>query len=566
MLKKSIAILLCVMIMSCMCMSAFGFSFPEPDWGALLKERENMVTETEFELYAEGQASSAPYYGQRLEPRAGTYIGSIAETSDRLRPLGSYLTYVEDMRQDDLYYPANDMIENGNSVAMIGWTIDDLNGVDYSQVRKVLDNLNSYNKPMFIRFANEMNCSALGDDPDKYIEVFRTVADMVHEYPNFAMVWSPNDMGALDRPFEYFYPGDEYVDWVGLSSYATLYFAGKKDTAYKDTVYFMTGDYSWHTNRIKPFMDFLEKNNINKPVMISEGGVATGGKFGDNPESWVAPRLRNMLWYLVMKYPQIKMINYFDIYRSERDRYNISDLSYAVDIFYEAKDSGAYLTAYGEEPEFVFSPAKSAGTLYAENGSVPVYALAHFPEKPDATVNYYIDGNWSGSSSQIPYKYNIDLGTLSDGEHTLKISSYYNEKEYTFHKKGQMISFSDSLGDEFVDTPIRVKVNGVFVEFDQQPVIQNDRTLVPLRKIFEALGAVVDWNADTRTVSAERDGTVVSLTIDSDELYVNDNIKRLDVPAQIMEGRTMVPARAIAESFGCNVDWDADTRTVIITE
>ena len=81
--------------------------------------------------------------------------------------------------------------------------------VDYNQVRKVLNNLNAYNKPMLIRFANEMNVSSLGDDPEIYKQVFRVVADMIHEYPNFAVVWSPNDIGGLDRPFEYFYPEEE---------------------------------------------------------------------------------------------------------------------------------------------------------------------------------------------------------------------------------------------------------------------------------------------------------------------------------------------------------------------
>ena len=113
---------------------------------------------------------------------------------------------------------------------------------------------------------------------------------------------------------------------------------------------------------------------------------------------------------------------------------------------------------------------------------------------------------------------------------------------------------------------ITVLVNGNAVGFDQPPVIVNDRTLVPLRAIFEALGASVDWYEESQTVVSTRNDTVISLTINSNTMYKNDVPVTLDVPAQIYGDRTLVPARAVAESFDCTVDWDAETRTVIINE
>lgn len=101
--------------------------------------------------------------------------------------------------------------------------------------------------------------------------------------------------------------------------------------------------------------------------------------------------------------------------------------------------------------------------------------------------------------------------------------------------------------------------------YNQEPVIVNGRTLVPLRAVFEALGATVEWNNDTRTATAQRGGVNVSLAVDSDQLYVNSVAKTIDVPAQIMNNRTMVPVRAVAEAFGCKVEWDNNTRTVVIT-
>ncbi len=569
-MKKRILCLMLLVTMLAFSLPVSAFTFPEPDWGALLKEKTNMVKEAEFELYAEAPMDTAPFYGARLEPRGGTLLGSVAETSEKLLPLGVYFTSVDDMNQTDLYYPANQMVQRDNVAAMVGWTIHNLDNVNYDQVRRTLDTLNQYNKPMYIRFANEMNCSSLGDNPQRYVEVFRNVANMIHEYPNFAVVWSPIDLGALDRPFEYFYPGDEYVDWVGVSCYQMKYFMGNQNTDYKDSVYFMTGDYSWATNRIKPFMEFLERNNIQKPVMISEGGVSTGNIYGEDNRAWAEPRLRNMLWYLVMKYPRIKMINFFDVRRSaETEWFDISGYPYAVELFLDAKNNGPYITEYGTNAEFVFQKANDAGTLIAKEGVVPVYTMAYAEKTPETTVNYYIDDVWYHGVSQIPYRCNLNLSGLTDGMHTLRISSGSMTKEYTFYKRGNGIRFGgepdSALAESGGQQEITVIINGTPVAFDQPPIIQNDRTLVPLRAIFEALGGTVGWDDVTQTVTSVKGDITVRLTIGSNLLYVNEAAVKLDVPAQLVNGRTLVPARAVAESFRCKVDWDEKTQTVLIT-
>ena len=88
---------------------------------------------------------------------------------------------------------------------------------------------------------------------------------------------------------------------------------------------------------------------------------------------------------------------------------------------------------------------------------------------------------------------------------------------------------------------------------------------MPLRAIFEALDAQVTWDGETRTVSAAKGDRSVSLTIDDVNATVNGAAEVLDVPAKIINDRTMVPVRFIAQSFGADVDWNPDTRTVIIT-
>lgn len=111
---------------------------------------------------------------------------------------------------------------------------------------------------------------------------------------------------------------------------------------------------------------------------------------------------------------------------------------------------------------------------------------------------------------------------------------------------------------------IKVYVDEKQVEFDVKPIIYEERTLVPLRAIFEALGAEVAWNQDTKTASAVRGDDTVSIIIDSKQLFKNNKAVELDVPAMIVDERTLVPVRAISESFDCDVQWDGAAQTVMI--
>lgn len=111
---------------------------------------------------------------------------------------------------------------------------------------------------------------------------------------------------------------------------------------------------------------------------------------------------------------------------------------------------------------------------------------------------------------------------------------------------------------------IAVYTDGLPVKFDVSPQIINDRTMVPLRAIFEALGAEVSWDDSTKTAISEKSDIIVKITIGEYKLSKNGSNIEIDVPAQIVDSRTLVPVRAIAESFDCNVFWDGDLRTVRI--
>ncbi len=115
------------------------------------------------------------------------------------------------------------------------------------------------------------------------------------------------------------------------------------------------------------------------------------------------------------------------------------------------------------------------------------------------------------------------------------------------------------------DNDIKVLLDGQELNFDVPPQLINSRTMVPMRKIFEAMGATVDWNGNTQTVTAIKNDITVIMQIDNTVIKVNGENITLDVPPQLVDSRTLVPARAVAESLKAKVDWDGATSTVIIS-
>lgn len=112
---------------------------------------------------------------------------------------------------------------------------------------------------------------------------------------------------------------------------------------------------------------------------------------------------------------------------------------------------------------------------------------------------------------------------------------------------------------------ISVKIDGRDINFDVPPQVINSRTMVPMRAIFEELGASVEWDATTKSINAVKGETKIKMQISNSAMYVGDVEKTLDSVPVIVDGRTLVPARAIAEALNCKVDWIEDTKSVVIT-
>lgn len=109
-----------------------------------------------------------------------------------------------------------------------------------------------------------------------------------------------------------------------------------------------------------------------------------------------------------------------------------------------------------------------------------------------------------------------------------------------------------------------VLLDGQAMTFDVPPVVEDGRTLVPMRAIFEAQGAAVAWEDAAQTVTAKKGDITITLVIGGKAL-VNDKEVALDVPAKLVNDRTLVPLRFVSEALGAKVDWAEATETVTIT-
>ena len=130
---------------------------------------------------------------------------------------------------------------------------------------------------------------------------------------------------------------------------------------------------------------------------------------------------------------------------------------------------------------------------------------------------------------------------------------------------------ADNVGDVVVSLQINdpiMEVNGVAIEIDAgrgtKPIVIDGRTLVPIRAIVEAFDGVVGWDGTTQTVELTMEDDVITLVVNSKIAYLNNEAHTLDVAPALIHGRTMLPIRFIAEGFNLGVAWEGDTQTVTI--
>ncbi len=130
---------------------------------------------------------------------------------------------------------------------------------------------------------------------------------------------------------------------------------------------------------------------------------------------------------------------------------------------------------------------------------------------------------------------------------------------------GLIIISSTSVSAE---QSITVKLDGENVEFsDAKPVVKDNRTLIPLRGLFENMGYEITWDAKLKAATLSKDGNTITIRSNKNYITVNNIQTTIDVAAEIIDGSMMIPLRAVADATGAEVNWDSSTRTVeIITD
>ncbi|WP_240418192.1 glycoside hydrolase family 26 protein [Paenibacillus periandrae] len=373
----------------------------------------------------------------KFEPVTGVYLGMlgadkrVAFNWKQIEPVygrthAMYLTYVgwrKVQAQTNSYFPiqqADNVKAMGGSL-QIGWEprygLDDV--LDDEYVRTFAKEAKASGIPVFLRYASEMNGAWVPwhGDPVKYIEKFRLIHNiMKEEAPNVVMVWSPNFM-PMDN-IDAYYPGDEYVDWIGYSLYAIDGPQGAND------------DKSGFLQSFRP----LSEAYPNKPIMISESGVSHYNLIkNESYERWAEDQLGDLYAYLSRMYPRVKAITYFNFSKERAVRskmeavYDLGENAFADRLYQRLIQSDFYLSQVKDQAQtkenIVYKPLAQANGIPVQ-GKHKLFTYVSMPhsDQPFA-VGYSQAGKQLGISYELPWEVELDFGQL-DPAQPLTLTAY----------------------------------------------------------------------------------------------------------------------------------------------
>lgn len=386
------------------------------------------------------EPADVPYYGAKHEPRYGTFFGKCAEFEEGYET--GHLIYVQFFNEtiSSFHY----LFPDEPVYTMVAWNVPNENKADLDRVNSGswddyiisdLKFLSTLEHKILLRFGAEVNCWDMPADKaqrDEYIEsfknAFRRISSLAKEYaPNVAMVYSPNDVSNMYVTPEDFYPGDEYVDWVGMSSYSVLSNAASGKSGDRvDALYFR----GLFDNPIAKIREIVDAFGDRKPILISECGFAYAEE-GQSVQH-ATEKLREFYTYVNMVYPQVKGILYFNA-NFER-RYKLSECPELLDTFRNTirENVGMQSLTKGESKGYTrFS------TFEGKTEAIDLYAYAAYPSENPVSISYSVDGVGIANAPTFPYKAILDISALSEGKHILTLAvscgSYYKTFEYPFY-------------------------------------------------------------------------------------------------------------------------------------
>ena len=328
--------------------------------------------------------------------------------------------------------------------------------------------------PVLLRIGAEVNIWTNPCTPEEFIPSFKAIASVMRELPNVATVWSVAHTSDWTRISSDFYPGDEYVDWVGVNAYPTKYFTGRrlKGKSVFNEVVFKTG---YSADPVLEVKEIIDEFGDRKPIMIAECGAAyhTGGEINEEYPEWGVEQLKNLYGLIPMVYPQVKLMAYFNTrVPNEINYYDFRNCKELEKAYMDIKTSPWFIRDSGQNSAqgYFEKVSDSVNT----DGTVTLGAYPRLFGSDTIEVNYYIDDKPVSTANQAPYT--VDL-TVSAGTHTLKVAAKGNngatlEKTFTIASSLAAGAASEQTEESDANTmPEEAKNSGDDISHSARPVI-----------------------------------------------------------------------------------------------
>ncbi len=557
---------------------------------------------TDIRVYLERPSSEAGnklYRGAKYEPVVGSYLGMFAEGDEAVhngwtgnpfyfdgvpaltgRQHALYMVYLRYGENSFNHYASHYEKAKETSAGM-QICLEPMSGldkvVDGEYLRTFARQAKESGIPIFLRFANEMNDASApwgNKNPNLYKEKFRLVAKVMREEaPNVVMCWAPNDwpINSSDK----YYPGDDAVDWVGISCYPPY----TSNTKSKHSMKF--------TDKTKEIYD---KYSWRKPVYLSEGAPIQNIEFKKDASvsNVAAKETKEFYDEVARRYPGIKAVFYWsnDETHGAIRQCKLSNNPTVLSAYKKAVASPFFLSKIGDKSPVYYQDVQS-GSISAENQKVSAFAAIN-GRLDIGKVAYKINGKYAGEATGSPYEINYDFTNLSGQNIVIQADIYTTSNVYVASKN---ISAKVSTGSTGVTsapsvprikaTPSEhsVKIDGDLVETHGYAIDgYNYFKLRDLAYVLRYTNAKFDVGYDKTsnkialyTLTEYQDGNDYSEKLNNNpNVSVSAQSISIDggsIPAMdayLIDGNNYFKLADLGKKLDFEVDWDGNTKTVMI--
>ena len=590
---------------------SIGGNTDDMEFARTLIQNKIAVYEVEAEVYAELRdgTGEVSHHGAKHEPASGIIFGEppgAAMVLDSPQQPGSTIIYVLFENENMEARVNNDLALNRDRgyntsdyyAVQVAWNFVNegasLGGIpgETAKITEAAKYLASLNIPILLRVGAEMNVWEIPANPGEFIAAFRHIANIMHQNAsNVALVWSVNSISAQGLTYDMFYPGDEYVDWVGMSLYSSKYFLGNHNADDVAAAIYGTGKYA---NPVAMMRGIVEQYGSRKPIMIAEGAVSLYNRSnGEDLTDWALPRIRQTYAYIPVLFPQVKAMYWFNVNLNGTQSWHF-DISPSAKSLYGQLTASDYFIGKGESKSTV--SYKKLGTASMPANLVNLITYAPYFSMDNIVVQYRLNGNWISQSADIPYRSSLDLSGEADGTHKLSIHVLAGEtvltsNEYSLHKSGSTVTISSggaapavvsqpvSNGISAVPTAARVTVNGTAVAFDAYEI--NGNNYFKLRDLaFSLNGSAkqfgVTWDDAANAIAltsgaaytavggemASGNAASANAVPTSASIVINGGV--VSPTAYEIASNNFFKLRDIGEAFNFGVEWDDANNCIMI--